>query len=186
MAVRVTSAITPYRSDPIISFTIRYQLGSTSTKRPVTRGELLCTLMMGNGTTSVPRLCSSVRVNKITLTTSANAALQWVSQYAPSAETTVTGTSTTAPGVLTQRPPNNSTASFWSIQNNNESETLFYLSGTLNDYVDVHFSVVLMDDLAPAFVTLTNTSVSGQLYRSYLDGPAAAAVWIPVNITTIF
>lgn len=62
---------------------------------------------------------------------------------------------------------------------------LLYLTMTQQDYLDVHFSAVLMDDLAPAFATTTAISVSGQLYRTYFDGPAAGAELIPVLITAI-
>jgi hypothetical protein len=180
------SAIKPYRSDPIINFSVRYQSTATTIKG-ITRAFLLSTLLMGGGSTTSFRPLSGVRVNSITLTTSTNASIQWLSQYAPTSETTVTGTSTTSPGVYISRPPKNSTASFWSQSFFNESELLVNIGVTVNDYIDVSFSAVFMDDESVASVTTHNSSTNGQLYRSYLDGPLSAGScnFVPVNLAGI-
>jgi len=150
---------------------------------------MLSTLFVGTGgTTTGIRLCSGVRVVSMTIYTSVFASMQWLSQYSPTSETSVNGTSTTAPGVLISSPPSNSTASFWSQTNFNESENLFILAATINDYVDVHFQIVLMDDEAVVTnVTSGGTQNAGQVYRSYLDGPRASPTsqWRPIGVTTV-
>jgi hypothetical protein len=181
--VRIISAIVPYRSDPIINFKVRYQNFSNSpTFVAITRQMALSVLIMGNGTTTVPLVCQAVRLNRVTITTSINASIEWTSQYGPTSMITVSGTSTTAAGIYSSRPPKNSTASFWSQVGANTSEVLMVLLTTTNDYIDVDFSAVLYDQSAAETVNTTATPTNYRLYRSYLDGPAASATYKPVNV----
>jgi len=142
--------------------------------------------MNTGGSTTNYRLCAAVRVNKITITTAGTSSLEWLSAYGPTSATIVTGTSTTAAGSLTQRPAKNSLASAWSLSGSNESEKLFSILTGTNDYVDVHFSVVLLDQEPPVAVSTTNTGTLGQIYRTYLDGPAMSAVFVPVFALGLF
>jgi len=188
--VHIASVIKPYRSDPIIkNFKIRYQAtGSIPAFLTITRQFMLNSLFMGRGAfNSGLRLLSGVRLVSLTLYTATTGSIQWLSSYSPTSETTVNGTSTTAPGVLATSPPPFSTASFWSQTNFNESENLFIIVAGQGDYVDAHFQIVLMDDEAVVTNVTTVASQSvGQLYRSYLDGPQnAASYWKPVGVTTI-
>jgi len=191
--VHIQSAIRPYRSDPIIrNFKIRYQCSNTFSaqySQNFTRGFILSTMFVGRGGTNTGiRLFSGVRIVSIKLFTAAFAEFQWLSQYVPTSSVTVNGTSTTSPGVLESSPPANSTASFWSTSGNNESENLFYMNATKNDYVDVHYQVVFFDnETVVTNVTTTNTQATGQVYRSCLDGPTAAftSAWVPTAVTSV-
>jgi hypothetical protein len=189
MEVRIASVIKPYKSDPIINFSIRYQASLASfTTRNITRGMLLNTMFAGavNATHLCTRLFSAVRVNQVTLTTSIQASIQWLSQYAPTSTTTITGTSTTAAGTYTSRPPKNSLASFWSTSQSDESEVLFQVVSTLNDYIDVSFSAVFMDSETPISITISGFPAVSQVYRSPLDGPAAVSPnWLPVGLVSL-
>jgi len=186
--VAIRSVIMPYKADNILNFMIRYQIGSTiGTPRVVTRANVLNTLIMNqNSSTTNYRLCAAVRVNKIRLTTSIGASLEWLSAYGPTSATLVTATSTTAAGFLTQRPPKNSLCSFWSMNGSNESENLFSITGQTNDYVDVYFSIVLLDVEPAVIVTSQNSGTVGQVYRTYLDGPSSGAKMGPVFINALF
>lgn len=186
--VRIASVVRPYKSDPIISFSIRYQASSSSSYPGVaiTRAFLLNTMFMNlSSALSNGRIFQAVRVNKVTLTTSIQASIQWRSLYAPSSTTLVTGTSTTAAGIYMSKPPKNSLASFWSTSGSNESEILFLLDFTTNDYIDVSFSAVFQDDLGSVNVVTSNNGSGGNLYRSRLDGPASGALLVPVLISSL-
>jgi len=186
--VAVRSVLEPYRADNILNFSIRYQGGGgLPALRVVTRAMMLDNLIVNlTGTAANTRICAAVRVNKIQMTTSASAALEWLSAYGPTSATVVTATSTTAPGFLLQRPPKNSLCASWSMTGSNESEPLFEITGATNDYIDIHFSIVLFDQEAPVTVTSQNFGTAGAFYRTYLDGPSAGAKWGPVYINALF
>jgi len=182
--VRIASVLKPYKADVIFGMTLRYQVtgASITSPKPIIRAFLLDTIIANksSGTTNV-RILAAVRVNSVTLTTSTNAGILWSSQYAPSQLTTVNGTSTTAAGIYRSRPPANSTASFWSLTGSNETEVLFSLLATSNDYIDVSMSCVFMDSESPINVTTVNAGVVNSVYRTYLDGPAGGAQMVPVG-----
>jgi hypothetical protein len=186
--VRIASVVKPYKSDPVISFSLRYQASSSSSFPgvSVTRAMILNTMFMNlSSSTSNGRIFQAVRVSKITLTTSISASIQWRSLYAPSSTTLVTGTSTTAAGVYISRPPKNSLASFWSTSGSSESEILFTIDFTANDYVDVSFQAVFQDDLAPNGPLTAASGSVAQVYRSRLDGPATGALLVPVLVASL-
>jgi hypothetical protein len=131
-------------------------------------------------TTSNGRLCAAVRVNKVEIYTSVIASIEWVSLYGPTSATVISATNANAAGVLVQRPPKDSLCSFWSKTGSNETEAVFALTFTVNDYIDVFFSVVLMDQESGVTVTTTAAGTATQVYRSYLDGPRAGAVLLPI------
>jgi hypothetical protein len=186
MEVAVSSVIRPYKADNILNFSIRYQSQSGSNLRIITRGFLLNTLIMNqNSGASNYRVCASVRVNRVRIYTASSCSLEWLSAYGPSSATIVQGTSTTASGILMQKPPKNSLASYWSLTGSNESENLMALTMGSNDVIDVDYSVVLMDVETPVNITTTNSGTIGQLYRSYLDGPNAGAQYKPIYLQTL-
>jgi hypothetical protein len=187
MEVAVSSVIRPYKADNILNFSIRYQgTNTTNLLHGVTRANLLNTLILNqNAGTNNYRLCAAVRVNKVRIYTANSASLEWQSAYGPTSATIVQGTSTTASGILEQRPPKNSLASYWSLTGSNESESLFVVGLYPNDVIDVDYSVVLMDQEAPVAVTTTAAGTLGQLYRSFLDGPAAAAKFQPIYLVSL-
>jgi len=184
MTVAVESVIGPYKADNILNFTIRYQqVNSARVERTITRANILNTLFLNqNGGSNNYRVCAAVRVNRIKMITSGlMSTLEWLSAYGPTSATVVSGQSTTAPGVLHQKPPKNSLCSYWSLTGSNESEALFKIQMTQNDIVDVSYSVVLMDNETPTTTTTTGSGTLGQLYRSPLDGPAASGDYNPVG-----
>jgi hypothetical protein len=128
------------------------------------------------------RLLQAVRVVQVRVTTAIAATLQWKSNYGPDAQTLVTGTSSTAGGFVTQTPPRTSLASFWSTTGISESEVVMGLKFTTADYIDVWYQAVLGDSLLVSTVTTTNVGIAGQIYRSYLDGPSASALLVPVGV----
>jgi len=185
--VAIRSVLRPFKADNILNFMIRYQASSGATDRNVTRGNILNVLIMNvNSGTSNYRLCAAVRVNRINITTSIGAALEWLSEYGPTSATIVSATSTTAAGELNQRPPKNSLCSMWCLNGSNESTNLFRLTTALNDYIDVHYSVVLLDVEPAVSVTTQTGGTTGQVYRSYLDGPSVSAKFGPVYINALF
>jgi hypothetical protein len=188
MEVAVSSVIRPYKADNVLNFSIRYQNvnNATSTTRGITRAFLLNTLIVNqNAGTSNYRVCAAVRVNRVRIYTASSASLEWQSAYGPTSATIVQGTSTTASGILMQKPPKNSLASYWSLTGSNESESLFTLGCGFNDVIDVDYSVVLMDAETPVNVTSFASGTVGQLYRSYLDGPDAADSFRPIYMRSL-
>lgn len=186
MEVAVSSVIRPYKADNILNFSIRYQNTSGPTIRSITRANLLNTLIMNqNAGTSNYRVCAAVRVNRVRMYTAGSASLEWQSAYGPSSATIVQGTSTTASGLLMQKPPKTSLASYWSLTSSNETESVFSISSIMNDVIDVDFSVVLMDTETPVNVTTTASGTVGQLYRSYLDGPNGSAIYKPIYLVNL-
>jgi len=126
------------------------------------------------------RTCSAVRVNKVTLVCAVGGSLEWLSLYGPTSATTINGQSTTAPGLLVSKPAKDSQAMLWSSSGINETDNLFALTFGNADYVEVHFSFVLQDLTTPVAVTTTAAGTAGQIYRTYLDGPSATALLVPI------
>jgi hypothetical protein len=186
MEVAVSSVIRPYKADNILNFSIRYQNTTGTTIRSVSRGNLLNTLIMNqNAGTSNYRVCAAVRVNRVRMYTASTCSLEWQSAYGPSSATIVQGTSTTASGILMQKPPKTSLASYWSLTSSNESESVFSIASGMNDVIDVDYSVVLMDTESPVNIVTTNGGSVGQLYRSYLDGPNSGAIYQPIYLKSL-
>jgi len=182
--VRIQTVLRPYKADNILNFSIRYIV--TGTIQPISRAKLLSTLLLNtNNSTTNYRLCAAVRVNRVKLTCSAIGSLEWLSAYGPTSATVITGTSATAAAELIQRPPKNSLASMWSLTASNESELMFVITASMSDYVDVDFSVVLMDQETAVSVTTGAGGNLGRVYRSYLDGPATGASLQPVYMLYI-
>jgi hypothetical protein len=186
--VGIQSVIRPYKADNILNFKIRYQATSAISVpgHGILRSFLLNTLFLNQNSGTVNyRLCAAVRVNKVEITTSIAASLEWQSENGPTSATVITGTSTTAPGYLSQRPPKDSLCQFWATSGTNESVSMFQISCTVNDYVDVSFSIVLLDRESGVVVTTAGSGQGGQVYRSSLDGPATGAVLVPVYFLTL-
>jgi hypothetical protein len=184
MNVSVRSVLKPFKADPINNFMIRYQASSGNT-RNITRAMMLNTFFIGIGTYTNTRVCAAVRINRVSITTSINASLEWLSAYGPTSATVITATSTSSPGFYSQRPPKNSLAGAWSLSGSNESEALMNLTFTTNDYIDVEGSFVLFDQEPVVTVTTSSGTTTGQLFRSRLDGPAATALLIPSYVLTL-
>jgi hypothetical protein len=187
-AVSVQSVLRPFKVDNILNFKIRYQALAivAGAGRMILRSMLLNTLLVNPSSTTLNiRICAAVRINRIDLTTSIGASLEWLSELGPSSATNISGTSTTAPGYLSQRPPNNSLASFWSRTGSAETVPIFALTCQINDYIDVSYSVVLFDQETAVTVTTTNGGAAGQLYRTFLDGPTGAAQLSPLYCLSI-
>jgi hypothetical protein len=188
--VRITSIIKPYRADPIISFSIRYQANTSNTAinaaRLVTRAYVLNTLIVNlAGLATCTRLLQAVRINKITVYTSASASIEWISAYGPTSATLVSGTSTVSPGILVSRPPKNTLAGAWSLNGSNESENLFSFTTTSGDYFDVEFSGVFCDRMGGTSVSTSTFGFAGYVYRTFLDGPSGSAQLAPYGVTSL-
>lgn len=180
VSVSIRSVVPIYKADPILNMSVRYQFNSTS-RVNVTRANVLNTFIMNAASsTGNFRMCASVRVNRIRITTAASASLEWLSAYGPTSATILTGTSATAAGFLIQRPPKNSLAGEWSIGGSNESEILLQVGGVTNDYLDVDFSFVLLDQEGGTSVATTAAGTAGRIYRTFLDGPNVSALLQPV------
>jgi hypothetical protein len=185
--VEIASLMRQMKIDNILNFAVRYQQQSSgSPQRSITRAFLLSTLLMnsGGGTTNY-RLCAAVRVNKVRLYTAITASIEWLSAYGPTSATIITAQSATAAAELIQRPSKNSLASFWSMIGSNESEVVMKLQVSQNDYIDVNFSVVLLDQESASAVTTSGTGTTGQIYRSFLDGPDASAKYVPIYAVSL-
>jgi hypothetical protein len=182
------SVVEPYSADPILNMIVRYQANASTQSGPLsfTRAYMLNSLIMcTNGSTTSYRLSQAVRVNRITLVTSGGGAIEWRSTYGPSRTIAFAATSTTAAGSYTSSPPKDSLAGFWSTTGNNESEVLFRVAASSADLLTIHFSFVLEDDITNVAVTTVNAGTTGQVYRTFLDGPRAGSVWAPTSVTYI-
>jgi hypothetical protein len=187
--VRIASLLQPYVSDPILRIKVRYQCNGYSVYPNftfITRANVLNQrLLTSSGTTSY-RLFQSVKVNKIEIVTSSASTFQWKSNYGPTSNTLISGTSTTAAGTYSSSPPQNSLASFWSTSGINESENLMSIALTSGDYVTVWYSCVLQDEITNVAVTTNTSNATGQIYGTFLDGPGAGKSFPPVGITNTF
>jgi hypothetical protein len=178
--VEVISVLEPYKADNILNFTIRYQSAAGS-RHNILRSYLLNTLLINFGSATVNfRLCAAVRINKVKITTSGRASLEWLSAYGPTSATVITATSATTPGFLVQKPPKNSLAGAWSLTGSNETEAVMQPGLVTGDFIDVFFSVVLLDIETGTQVNTTGSGTTGQIYRSYLDGPVSGADLVPI------
>jgi hypothetical protein len=141
--------------------------------------------MNATGSTTNYRLLSAVRVNKITLTTAVAASLEWLSEFGPTSATLITGGTATTPGFLIQRPPQKSTAGYWSQIGVNESQNMLSFTCAQYDYIDVDYSGVIIDRTPSSCSTTASGSV-GVVYRTYLDGPnGASSQFAPVAVQSL-
>jgi hypothetical protein len=164
----------------------------------VSRNQLLSSFGIGYAANSAYRLPSAVLVKKVCVydqpnslgSLSSQISLTWQSQYSPEKMFSDQSSSIYA-ARIESRPPKDSTASFWSVDANNEAEILFSVSATLGAIIDVHCQILLQNDFIIGNVGTIMTFTSGALvggitYYTYLDkiSSGGAGVWKPVAVTT--
>lgn len=189
MEVRTISAVPPYRSNPELTVTLRFVAIGSGGTFPITRANLLATYLINLATgTQNARLIAAVRWNSCKIyaglsnvTGSSTASLEWLSNLGPTSERSVTG-SATSPGILVTSPPRSSTAGFWSITGQTETEVLANMTVGGGDFVDVNLSFVMYDGESPVIITTGSSGVAAATYRSYFDGPRTSAILQPVSV----
>jgi len=157
----------------------------------VTRKNLLNLLQIGTSTSTSARAINAIKLNRIRIwgpTTSGFASqtvtVQWEGLNAPTTEHSDTSMNL-EPAYVTSKPPMQSSCSWWSIYNNNESEVLFTLTIPAASVVDIEVSVRLIENSTTQVGEVPSGGVIGEWYYNYLDG-SASGLLNPVGAVTIF
>lgn len=185
----VRNSVYPVVFDATVRATHRFRYTcATAGSFTISRGTLLNAIMFAMSTTTLGRVISAIRINRITiygLTTSngsnpnpiSTVSLEWLSDLGTTTIKSDTGNSF-EPAYVISGPPSNSRASFWSRTAVNESESLFRLSLALGNIVDFEVSIVFMNDDTPATVSTTGLT-AGNMYQPSI-GVFLNAVSYPV------
>jgi hypothetical protein len=188
--VTITNPIQQFNATVNLKHRFRYYSNGTATNVTVTRANLLNNLMVNiSSSTGHWAIISAIKVDRIEMVSPSGALLtqgtisvEWLSTYGPSVIVSDTSNSTAIQCVVRSSPPRNSLASFWSLSNSNESDTLMNLNSPAGTVVDVFVTMVLNDGINSRNATTTNSGTQGILYASYLDGPRSGAIFTPISL----
>jgi hypothetical protein len=171
----------------------RYTANNGATNVTVTRANLLNNLMVNiSSSTGNWAIISALKLDRIEMVSPAisvgapsTISVEWLSTYGPSVIVSDTSNSTAIQCVVRSSPPRNSLASFWSLSNSNESDTIMNLNAPTATVVDVWVTMVLNDGINSRNATTTASGTQGILYASFLDGPRSGAVFVPVSVASL-
>jgi hypothetical protein len=167
-------------SSKVINCIMRYQALS-AVGVTISRNQLLSSFGCSFSTTQAYRLPAAVLLKRVVMydqpaaigSAQAPITLTWLSQYAPE-KTFADQSNSVYAAKIDSRPPKNSTASFWSVDANNEAENLFSMTTTTGTIVDLHVQILLQNDFVVGNVSVTMTFtvaslIAGQTIYTYLD-----------------
>jgi hypothetical protein len=195
-----SSMPTDYKAQPVASRKFRFLVASSDADSVlINRACLLSQIMVyASGNTGqcafMIQSCLLKRVQIWGLTNEASQgtttiAIEWASNLGKSVEISRTGNAFNPPYIQTP-PPKNSTASFWSRANNNETEILFYLTAPVGTIIDIEMDMVFGDGPTSRGVLLGSYSPGNSVvfyaYLDCLDATGAAAgtqQLVPVSVT---
>jgi hypothetical protein len=191
-----TNPIPSFVASVTSNHTYRYQCtGSPLTGQGITRSNLLNSQILNvSGSTTNYRTINAIRINRIEMyaaplignsSSPTTVQVEWVSTYGPSKVISDTTISASLVAVVKSKPPQSSLASYWSLRNSNESDTLMFLTAPVNTIVDLNVSIVYQDDSVANAVSTSSTGTIGVLYATYLDGPRSGASLVPVSLPSI-
>jgi hypothetical protein len=184
-----TNILRPFDSTIKFKHHARYLASANITNQPVTRGNMLSTLLVNlAGSTNNARIIAGVKLNRIELYYATDfhpISVEWLSNYGPTTEKSDQTLTTASTACVKTSPPRNSLASFWTMTGSNESEILMLLTGQATMLVDVYSEFVLFDGETVATQSTTASGVTGTLYLTSFDGPNSAAKLVPQSYTTI-
>jgi hypothetical protein len=171
-------------------------ISSAAATFTIQRGDLLALLAVTTLTTTQTRIITGVKLNQVEMfAVSGGTALlpfapstvsvEWLSNNGPTNEISDSGNAF-EPARVNTSPPRLSLASFWSIQNGNETENLLSMVVTAQTVVDIWVEFVLADGEAPSLITTIASGVTGQLYAGYLDRHVGAgSVMVPTSYISL-
>jgi hypothetical protein len=147
------------------------------TNESVTRADLLNLMVVATGGTSACRLLAGVRLLSISIWSPILATfdpqtvcVEWLGAYAPSSLISDTSVGM-SPARLRTHPPVRSSAEWWTLLGQNESETLLNLTAPTGSIVDVSLDLVFIDNESATSGTAPYTGLTtGQVYYGRLDG----------------
>ncbi len=167
----------PFQANFRVKHRFRFAATGSSTFS-IHRSQLLSLLGIGSGSTSIYRLFSSVKLNRVEVWAVAgtgasdyalaNVSLNWLSTLGPNTEVSASGNAINTAHFATS-PPRSSLASFWSLSGNNETELLFNVTVPTTAIIDVWIDAILNDGPGTT-VTTSNSTTANNLYFNCLDG----------------
>lgn len=188
---RLSRAINPpaITATNTVNHLFQYVATSAVSKVSITRAFMLSSVIMNSSSSTTNyRISNAIKLNSISvwsgLPSSSSQAvntvsIEWLSSYGPSKIVMDTTINVSKPAVIHSRPPVNSLAGFWSLRNSNESDVLFIITCPNGSVVQTNVTYNLQDDTAINLVSTTNSGAVGTVYYTFLDGPAAAALFQP-------
>jgi hypothetical protein len=188
-----TNPIPPLMASVTSTHIFRYVANNGATGQSISRAQLLNSSIMNvSGSTTNYRIINAIRVNRVDMYVAGPAPpgsntvqLEWVSTYGPSKLISDTSVSSAQVAMIRSKPPPQSLASFWSLRQANESDTLMFLTCPASTIVDVSVNIVLADDSVAVSVSTSSTGTIGVLYATYLDGPRGSAIFTPISLPSL-
>jgi hypothetical protein len=166
-------------SNPTFNRTFRFQAGASTNNLIVSRGDMLNLMQLAITTGSGGRIIGAIKINWVELSvppaaTSASASMTWLSAFGKPKVVSVTSLGSAEIMRLRTRPPEHTTASFYSITGSSESEPLIGLDVPSLTLFDVNVSFTFQNYIdnaaAPVVTTSTKTLTTGIIYCAALDG----------------
>jgi hypothetical protein len=170
--------------DDVVSTAFRYQAsGGAIANAPFTRANMLNLLVMAGNATGAYRMFGAVKLKRIRVWSSvgittgpypvATSTLQWNAQNSRNKTITSTSMGYGSIGMIDSRPPKDSLASFWSIdQAAAETDILFTLDLNMWDVIQLDVVYTIQNNVTGAFTVNTLISsgmATGKVYQPTLD-----------------
>jgi len=167
----------PFVSTLTLSHKFRYTNGSAIVALPVTRGNVLSSMLMAVTAGTAYRMIAAVKIVSVqawappsTLPSTTELDLEWVGVNAPSTIISDSSMGVESAHIRTH-PPRDSSATWWSLSGqSNETEQLMLLTAPVNSVFDVVMRLRLVENEAPSLSEAPALATPGKVYYDYLDG----------------
>lgn len=166
---------------PAMEHVFRFQATGTATQVSVTRGQLLNLIGVSDSLTALTadRILGAAKLRSISVWSPVIASfvpqtitVEWVGLNAPSSLVSDSSEGL-KPAALRTSPPPDSSADWWSIIGQNESEVLMLISCPTASIIDLSMKYKLIDNEPKSTFTVATSSLTGaQVGYSRLDGSA--------------
>jgi len=132
--------------------------------------------------TSGWRIFQGVKIRKIEMwnpvsagSTTADAGLEWYSEYGPPKTLACITEGLARPGHLSSKPPKQSLGAFWSLTGSSESDVVVYIWGPAGTTIDFSITGCLTADGTANAVTSSPTGVAGTIVMKAPTGGYTAS-----------
>jgi len=158
---------------PLMTHVFRYQNATAAVQAPVTRGGLLNLMGVGITATTSARIFGAVKLRSIRVWSPIIASftpqlitVEWTGLNAPSSLNSDTSEGL-RPAMVHTHPPSDSSADWWSISGQNETEVLMLITCPVQSIIDVTVDVRFADN--ESAVVFTSAVAIGTVSYGRLD-----------------
>jgi len=181
----------PFVPTVSLSHRFRFTSGTNTGVFTITRASLLNLLVVATSATTSVRLLEAIRLRGVEIWTNpsalgaapSNLQLEWLGENGPS--TVISNISMgVRPAHIRTQPPPRSSAQWWSMSGQQESDNLFVITVGANSVIDLTVDMRFVEQEAPVAGETPAGATLGQLYGDYLDGVISAKL-LPIGLNAL-